>query len=285
MRDLDDAPIERSETTVPLSPEPRRPPASPALTLVAGIALAALVAASAWYWLRRDRSPAPAQAGDAAASTSAAPEAPPAAEAVEPLPPLDASDDHVRALAARLSSHPRLAVWLAGEGLVRRYAAVVASLGEGTSPAGQLTTLRPAGAFEVRRSGGRIVADDASFRRYDLVTEVFVSLDTAGVASLHRRLGPLLEQAWREVGDPALSFDRALARALAPLLAVEIPDAPPELVPDGAVYLYARPDLEALSAVQKHLLRLGPENARRVQAKLRELAAALEADAAPRASH
>jgi hypothetical protein len=35
------------------------------------------------------------------------------------------------------------------------------------------------------------------------------------------------------------------------------------------------PDLENLTAAQKHLLRMGPENIRVIQAKLREIAQAL----------
>jgi hypothetical protein len=38
------------------------------------------------------------------------------------------------------------------------------------------------------------------------------------------------------------------------------------------VWAFADPELEALSAAEKHLLRMGPENARQVQEKLSELA-------------
>ena len=41
-------------------------------------------------------------------------------------------------------------------------------------------------------------------------------------------------------------------------------------------YTFADRELEGLSLAQKHLLRLGPDNARRVQDKLRALARALE---------
>ena len=43
----------------------------------------------------------------------------------------------------------------------------------------------------------------------------------------------------------------------------------------GIGYGYADPKLEAMPAAQKQLLRMGPENARAVQAKLREIALAL----------
>jgi hypothetical protein len=47
------------------------------------------------------------------------------------------------------------------------------------------------------------------------------------------------------------------------------------LVHGVLVYEFADADMEARTPAEKHVLRLGPTNARRVQAKLRELAAAL----------
>ena len=44
----------------------------------------------------------------------------------------------------------------------------------------------------------------------------------------------------------------------------------------GIVYAYADPRLEGLSPAQKQLLRMGPENVKAIQAKLREIAAVLQ---------
>ena len=40
-------------------------------------------------------------------------------------------------------------------------------------------------------------------------------------------------------------------------------------------YAFANPQLQTLTPAQKHLLRMGPEHAPRVQAKLRDIALAL----------
>ena len=52
----------------------------------------------------------------------------------------------------------------------------------------------------------------------------------------------------------------------------------PELLAGIRSYHFADPALEELSPAQKTLLRMGPGNARLVQAKLRELAPALGLD-------
>ena len=117
--------------------------------------------------------------------------------------------------------------------------------------------------------------DPASYRRWDLATAIFVSLDTRGTARAYRHLHPLFEEAYRDLGFQRGSFDDVLSLAVNRLLAVPVPEGPIALTPADSLYLYRDPALEQLSAAQKQLLRLGPENARRVQAKLRELASAL----------
>ena len=76
-----------------------------------------------------------------------------------------------------------------------------------------------------------------------------------------------------------LSEIRGQDRAIARLRGVPVPEEA-ELIDDGGVYRWADPQLEHRTAAEKQLLRFGPENALRVQAKLGELARALELPAA-----
>jgi hypothetical protein len=107
------------------------------------------------------------------------------------------------------------------------------------------------------------------------MTATVVSLDTQGTARLFARLEPLMEDAYHELGLEDEPFRQVLGRAFGRLLAVDFPESPPELAHPGVEYIYANPRLEDLSPVEKDLLRVGPENGRRIQAKLRELAAAM----------
>ncbi len=280
MSDFDELPLDPDNRTRPIRPDdaPPGPPRSAAALPLALVALAVAVAFSlfAWFYSRSrgvDARPA-AAASRADAGEPAAP-APEAATPARPLPPLEASDAFVREAATLLSSRAELAGWLAHEGLVRRYVAVVANVAEGTSPAPHVGFLRPAGGFTTLGGANAATIDPASFRRHDLATAVFTSLDAAAAARLHRELTPLIDAAWSEIGEPGRRFDEVLATAIGRLVAVPVPDGPVAVVADGAVWQYADPALAALPAAEKHLLRLGPDNARAVQAKLRELAAAL----------
>jgi hypothetical protein len=60
------------------------------------------------------------------------------------------------------------------------------------------------------------------------------------------------------------------------MLAVPVPAGPVYVVPGGPTYAFADPALQAQNDARKHLLRTGPENIRKVQARIRALAAALK---------
>ncbi len=59
------------------------------------------------------------------------------------------------------------------------------------------------------------------------------------------------------------------------LIGTPIPNDPIAVVPKGIGYAFADSRLENLTAAQKQLLRMGPENARTIQRSLREIALAL----------
>ncbi len=244
------------------------------LAVLGVVAIAALGLGGWWMWRRSHRAPAPMLVP---ASSNPAPGAPaaPAAEVAIDLPELDASDEVVRRSVAELSSRPEWAAWLVTDDMVRHFVVSVVAVAEGRSPESQLRFLVPKGPFSTQASGERTVVDPGSFRRYDVATATFASLDTEGVARLYRQMHPLIEEAYRELGLPDRTFDETLSVAVGNLLRARVPDTPLEVAPEGGVYVFSAPDVEALSPAEKHLLRMGPENARRFQTKLREIAGAL----------
>jgi hypothetical protein len=199
-----------------------------------------------------------------------------------PLPRLDDSDALARSLGAALSSHPELARWLGRSGLVRTLAAVVTNVADGESPRPHLEFLAPAGRFRARRTDrGRLVADGAGFSGYDLFGDVVASVDARAVASAYRTLEPLFDEAHRELGHPEGRFRQSLDEAVAALLAAPVPPDDAALVAHATLVRWDDPALERLTPAQKQLLRTGPRNVRLVQAKLRELHAALVAPTTP----
>ena len=213
-----------------------------------------------------------------ATSPPVASAAPPPSSTAPAGPPLEGSDSFVRDLAKGLSSHPQLAVWLAAKGLVRTLAAVIDNIASGDGPSPHLAFLAPREPFRVVPKRGRTLIDRKTYARWDAFGQGVAALDAAECARVFRQLEPLFEAAARELGHPE-GFAPGFKRASAAILDVPVPDGdvPVVLVVRAQrVYEYADKRLEALTPAQKQLLRMGPANERRIQAKLREIQAALD---------
>jgi hypothetical protein len=249
------------------------------LTLAAVALIAFGVLVLLFVVFRQPSKPSPA---DTTATAPAAPSPRPlastdaASPAAGPLPALDDSDGYVRQLAAALSSHPELARWLGQAALVRTLTAIVANVAEGETPRPHLLFLAPAQRFRATGARGRhVVADPAGFVGYDRFADAVASVDAPAAAAAYHALEPLFDAAYRDLGHPEGGFRHALDAAIAALLAVPVPPANAELAPHAIGFRWADPALEGLTAAQKQFLRIGPRNVPLVQAKLRELRAAL----------
>jgi hypothetical protein len=192
------------------------------------------------------------------------------------LPPLEDSDGLVRELVKQLSSHPRVAAWLATDDLIRNFTVVVVNIAEGSTPAGHLQVLRPPSRFRiVERSSSDLRIDPRSYERFDTIADAAASIDPGGSARVYATLKPRIEEAHRELGFADMPFDRTLERSIVQLLETPVVDSPPRVEAKGIGYGFTDPALEALTPAQKQLLRTGPRNVRIIQIALRNIAVAL----------
>jgi len=187
----------------------------------------------------------------------------------------DEGDRLVRLAVAGISSHPVLASWLVNDRLLRRFVASVDAIAGGYSPRDEIEFMSPIRPFMVQKDNGLLLITNSSYRRYDRVTDVVDSIDTAGTVALYRKFGPQLEAIYAEVAWASTDFDSRFREAVAHLLEVEVPESPIEVEQRAIVYAFAEDRLEHLSGAQRQLLRMGSYNALKVQDKLRELQRAL----------
>jgi hypothetical protein len=278
MRDGDDW-DERELSDEDSGPSPAWEPESRNWTAWALWALIPIGLGVLWLSLRGEAPhPAPFDSSipsEAPESPASPPESEADVEESVKLPPLSESDPFLREILGKLSSHPFLASFLEADDLVRKIVVAVANVAEGVSPAKQLHHVRPEERLAVVETTARIVIDPESYRRYDATAELFSSLDAGAVAGIYRTLEPLLEEAHSELGLPAGKFRDTLSRAIDVLLLVPVVEGPIRLRVVSVNYAFEDPALEKLSPAQKHLVRMGPENTRRIQRKLAELKTAL----------
>jgi hypothetical protein len=244
------------------------------------IALAAAVGGY-WYLTRTPTAPAPPPPA-AKAEEPAPPPAPPPIEhpieAVqppapqpEPLPALAESDSTLLAALTKLLGAKRVQEWLYPDTLVQRFVATIDNLPR-EKAAPRLMPVRPiGGALAVTGPSEALAIAPENSARYAPFVQAFEKVDAKQLAGIYLRFYPWFQQAYEELGYPKRYFNDRLVAVIDHLLAAPEPSAPILLTQPKVLYQFADPQLEALSAGQKVLVRMGPDNARRVKAKLREL--------------
>jgi hypothetical protein len=261
-------------------PDPEPGPTAPTWPIwVASVLVLLLVAVAAFVWYSRRSPSTPEQSATAPGTEPRAARTPTPALGAPgddiDVPPLGESDTLVRQLVGRLSAHPSVAAWLAGDGLIRNATVTVQNIAAGQTPVRHLKRLAPKAPFAARGASGELTIDPQSYERYNWIADGVASLDADGVARLYGTLKPRVEEAYAELGSQEPRFDAALERAIVLLLETPIVEGDVRLVPRGGLYAYADPRLEGLAPAQKQVLRTGPRNTRVMLGQLREIALAL----------
>ncbi len=189
---------------------------------------------------------------------------------------LDKSDDVVRNLGRSLSDHAQYAKWLTSRGLIRRVVASVDNIANGESPRAHFDFFKTDQKFKILIKDDKTFIDPASYNRYNTAADVFNSLDTTGCMSLYRQLKPAFQEAYKELGYPQKDFQETLQKAISNLLAVPVVEGNIEVRKKILSYAFVDSELEKMSEAQKHLFRMGPENIKIIQDKLKDFAAALK---------
>lgn len=199
----------------------------------------------------------------------------PSGPATAPLPTLAQSDAPMQqALTGVMGAQP-VQQLLRPEMIVRHVVATVDNLSRKRA-AVQLWPVKPVpGQFMIHGDDQHATVDPANYQRYTAYVQVLQMADTKQLADLYFHYYPLFQQAYQNLGYPNGYFNDRLVETIDNLL--QTPDVKGDvaLVRPNVMYQYADPSLESLSAGQKVLVRMGPDNEAAVKAKLRELKAAI----------
>ena len=251
--------------------------------LVAAVVIALLAAAGySWYYFStavpsaESSAPAAAHPADSAAQAPAAPPAEARTLEVQPeaaasLPTLENSDALLRRSIAGLIGNEAFAKMVIPASLVRRIVATVDNLPRETAPR-RVWPLNPVpGTFAVSAGAEDFTIDPENAVRYAPYVRVLDAIDTQALVNGYVATYPLFQKAYEQLGYPGQNFNDRLLEAIDDLLAAPEFDRPVRLVRPKVQYQFLDPELEARSAGQKILLRMGKDNALVVKAKLREL--------------
>lgn len=206
----------------------------------------------------------------------------PAAAATSTSSAAEADRQVTQALNGLLGSK-KVADTVLTDGVVRRVVASVDNLGRSYAPA-RLWPVHPTpGRFTVADpDAAQTTIAPGNFSRYDAFVALAESVPLDATVKLYARMYPLFQSAYAELGFPGHYFNDRLVAVLDLLIATPVPGEPiavnltrvngqlPTLRP-WVRYEYADPKLQALTSGQKILVRMGPENERRLQAVMTKL--------------
>lgn len=187
-----------------------------------------------------------------------------------PLPNLVESDPSIKQGLAEVTGADAVTEYLVKDQVISRFVAAIDSLTSRQVPP-QTNPVKPVdGEFMSETDGEKTLMSTANFARYDAYVDMLQRLDSDALVSFYRAYYPLYQEAWEGIGGEGDFNDRLLAVIDHLLGTPDIP-GPVYLTKPEAVYLFESPELEAMTAGQKILVRMGSANAALVKEKLAKI--------------
>lgn len=267
-------------------------------SIVWGLALLVVVlAGGGWYYLTRDETPQQSEEQAAVSLPDTAPEQPLQTEAPvpepepqpvvtpqtqpevatpttppqEPLPALAESDKFVHDKVVKMSDGMDINPLLNENDMVRQFVVFVDNLAQGELARKTSPMKAPTQKFTVSDITNKTYLDPDSYHRYDVYADFVSGLNDEQLLATYKQMLPLLDKAFTELGYPNITFNQRLQQAIKVLLATPIIEEPIELYSISVNYKFVDPKLEALPDAQKLLIRMGPDNTRKLKKVLRRL--------------
>ncbi len=186
----------------------------------------------------------------------------------KPLPPLAKSDAAMKNVLTGFFGPGSVEELFVPRDIVHRFVVLVDSLPHRKLSMRFRLFKSVAGRFLASGSEDSPVLDPDNYQRYTPYVLMAQAVSSKTLVATYIRFYPLLQQEYKSMGYPHGYFNDRVVAAIDNMLATPNVTGPIKLIRPNVLYQFADPKLEALSAGQKVLLRMGPENAARIKAKL-----------------
>jgi len=193
---------------------------------------------------------------------------------VKPLPTLNESDAVVVAKIDEYLSDSVMSLMVTDD-VIRRGVVFVDNLAKGKVAKKHTPVVQPEEKFSVNE-GDILTINPNSYERYTPYVKIFTSMSAAQAVRMYEEYKPLINNAYSEIGYGDDEFNQTLIDAIDLLLDTPEPEGDLPLLRGSVTYQYAFSEWEQLPDAQKQLLRMGPENMKKVKAALRNIKTQLE---------
>jgi hypothetical protein len=249
---------------------------------VAGAVVVVITSAGIYYYRSHKSAPPPPPAPLSAPAPAASAEPqirhpiPAGAATDEPAPPeLAESDGPMRDTLASLFGAKVIEQFLIPQNIIRHIVVTVDNLPR-KKVAVELRPVKPtAGKALTEGSEEALTLGPENYARYAPLVQLVRAADTKQLMRVYFHFYPDFQQAYENLGYPSQYFNDRLVEVIDDLLKTPDVKGPIALVQPNVVYQYKDRDLESRSAGEKLLIRMGPENAQVIKAKLIEIRSAV----------
>ena len=160
---------------------------------------------------------------------------------------------------------------LVSDALVERFVTSVNAVSQGQVTYNQLPVERPSGSFKVIKVEGILYPSSGNINRYQPYVELLTAMPREQTLAFYQHTYPLLQQAYERLGNTEQSFHQTLLLALDQILATPTPQGILALHQPKVTYEYVDSDLQNARALDKLMLRLGPDMNQKVKLLLSDL--------------
>ena len=204
-----------------------------------------------------------------------------------PLPSLDESDDWLKLKLPEITWRKELLTLIIDEDMIRRFVVFTDNFAQGTLayehspfvlPKAKFTPDTDSVSFQENTQGKDRATikqnvwqwDESTSKRFSLYVDLLRSMDSDRLVQWYLEVKPLIDDAYRELGYED-DFTGVLQDAITRVLDMELPKSSMQIIQPSVAYKFADPQLEALPATDKLLLRLGKDNLLVMKSVLLEL--------------
>ena len=202
-----------------------------------------------------------------------------------PLPPLNESDSWLKLKLPEITWRKELLLLIVDEDIIRRFVVFTDNFAQGmiaydhspfVLPKTKFTPDLDSGVLQeviqAKTKGKQNVWQwsDSESNRFNTYVELLRNIDSDTLVQWYMDAKPLIDEAYGELGYED-NFTQTLQDAITRVLDMELPKTSMAIIQPGVMYKFANPELEALPASDKLLLRLGKDNLLVVKSVLLEI--------------
>ncbi len=190
------------------------------------------------------------------------------------LPALKNSDDSFRHELKDVAEN--LSGWFEAKDIIKKYLVIVNDLSQNQLIYKHRVFLKMPGQIVVKKDSQGLYLAQESYSRYDSLANAIASIDVEKGLRLYLLYKPLFKTVYQDFSYPAgYQLEDIFMKAAASVIESPVREGRIALVRHSVKYKFADKKLEALNDVEKQMLRMGPANTKKIQAKLRQLVEAI----------